>query len=318
MKRKWLVVSLLGFSLLSLQGAGYATVLDRPALFLELLQQNEQLSNTAVMLMTQYMEAPSAKDLAELKGLFRKMIGEQERNYLAANGFTIDDFVGGLDVIAQMPVEDKRQLLSALNLKSFKSAHTLLAKYDHAVIVGQEQIPLNDGSGSVQEPVNAKADFEQMLRSTYGNSMGLHHESNWASDHALWLVEEKGFDKTCLLNQNPNECISKREFQELLTYGFSSNSGTHFGLLENEPNEPIKRIEAMNLIFEVMQLKNSDEPKSLSSQFSDVQLLSESQQACVLALVSNQIVKGYNNGTLKPNQALSFGEAWAMIRLALD
>ncbi len=318
MKRKWLAVSLVGLSLFTLHGTVYATVLDRPTLFLELMQQNEQLSRTAVMLMTQYLENPSSKDLAELKCLFRKMMGDNERNYLASNGFTVDDFIGGLDAIAQMPVQDRQQLLSELNQKAYKNAHELLMHYDSAVIVGQEVIPLADGSGKVKAPTNAKADFEKMLKSAYEKSNGLNVKAHWTSNHVQWLTEEKGFDQAHLLDQDPNEVISSRELLELLTDGFNLSTSLQDDSLMTAKDEPISRIDAMRLLYDAMQLNNTAVPKSMSGQFTDMQMLSENQQTCVLALVSNQIVKGYTDGTLKPNQALSFGEAWAMIRLALD
>lgn len=314
MKCNWMAIGLISIAMGGLTStAAFNTVLDRPTLFMEMLQQNEQLSKSAVSFMQRYLENPTAKDLAELKSLFRKMIGDSERKYLASNGFSVDDFINSLDAIAQMPEKERNDFLSELEKKSYTTALNLLSAHDKTLVVGREVIPLSDGNGKPIEPTNAKMDFEKMLRGTYEKSSGKNILNHWSVPHVKWIAQKKNLDEATLLLNNPLQTISQKEFASLLETCFEDCHE----VAKKATEKPITRMEAMQQLYAALKLSASTEAAKAIS-FTDIKNLSAKEQQCIQALVQQEIVKGYADGMLKPNQELSYGEAWTMIRKALD
>ena len=314
MKCNWMAIGLISVAMSGLSStAAFNTVVDRPTLFLEILQQNEQLSKTAVSFMQRYLDNPTAKDLAELKCLFRKMIGDPERKYLANNGFSVDDFINSLDAIAQMPEKEQAAFLEALEKKSYTSALSLLSEHDKTLVVGREVIPLSDGNGKPIEPTNAKIDFEKMLRGTYEKSSGQNVLNHWSIPHIKWIAQKKNLDEETLLLNNPLQTISQKEFANLLNACFKDCDE----MVNAATDKPITRMEAMQQLYVAMEL-NAGTTATKQASFTDIKNLSAKEQQCLQALVQQEIVKGYADGMLKPNQELSYGEAWTMIRKALD
>lgn len=328
MKQRRLIIGVVFMSLCISQGPSFSSVLDRPTLFLELLKQNEQLSNSAVSFMARYLESPSDTDVMELKCLFRKMIGDKERDYLAQNGFSVDDFISSLDAIAAMPEKERMTFIDQLNLKAYTEAHNLLAGFDQAVIFGKEVIPLSDGNGKPIAPTNAKTDFERQLKKAYeqngggakAHSQELHQETHqkvdvsqhWAFENGRWLVSQRCMTEEKFMACNPSGNIKKAEFAQLLFDSFHLEN-----LDKSNLDETITRIEAIEMLFAVVS-KSQATIAGGGQSFKDLSIVSERQKLQVKALTAKGVIKGFTDGTLKPNRQLSFGEAWTMIREALN